>query len=241
MPGMIRLARLLAGQGVTARKHAGRLAAAGRIAVNGEVERDVSRKIDPQGDRVTVDGRAIGYRRHLYLMMNKPGGIVSATTDPKERTVLDLLPAELRRPGLFPAGRLDKDTEGLLIITDDGVLAHGILSPKKHVDKTYRAVLDGPVGEKEIEAFGAGLTLGDGTLCRPARLSVTEEGGANVAVVLSEGKYHQVKRMFRAVGREVLTLKRVAMGGLALDPALKAGETRPLTDEEVRLLQNRQD
>ena len=170
-------------------------------------------------------------------MMNKPAGVLSAARDPKQPTVLDLVPEEYRRSGLFPAGRLDKDTEGFVLVTDDGDFAHRILSPKRHVPKTYRAKIDGPLTEQMIKGFAEGVTLEDGVLCRPAQLLVLEEGEQPLCqVVLTQGMYHQVKRMFLAFDRRVLWLKRTAIGGLLLDEALKPGETREILDKEIKML-----
>ena len=177
------------------------------------------------------------FQRHVYLMMNKPAGVVSASRDSREKTVVDLVPPALSRRDLFPAGRLDRDTTGLLILTDDGELAHRMLSPKKHVYKLYEASVDGPVGAEEIEKFAAGVALEDGTVCLPAGLTVVKQGTAwETLVEIREGKFHQVKKMFLAVGRRVLRLKRVRIGGLELDKTLKEGECRELTKEEMALI-----
>lgn len=177
------------------------------------------------------------FQRHVYLMMNKPAGVVSASRDSREKTVVDLVPPVLSRRDLFPAGRLDRDTTGLLILTDDGELAHRMLSPKKHVYKLYEASVDGPVGAEEIEKFAAGVALEDGTVCLPAGLTVVKQGTAwETLVEIREGKFHQVKKMFLAVGRRVLRLKRVRIGGLELDKTLKEGECRELTKEELALI-----
>ena len=177
------------------------------------------------------------FQRHVYLMMNKPAGVVSASRDSREKTVVDLVPPALSRRDLFPAGRLDRDTTGLLILTDDGEFAHRMLSPKKHVYKLYEASVDGPVGAEEIEKFAAGVALEDGTVCLPAGLTVVKQGTAwETLVEIREGKFHQVKKMFLAVGRRVLRLKRVRIGGLELDKTLKEGECRELTKEELALI-----
>ena len=177
-------------------------------------------------------------KEHLYLMMNKPAGVLSAARDPKQPTVLDLVPAEYRRTGLFPAGRLDKDTEGFVLITDDGDFAHRILAPKKHVPKTYHARIDGPVTEQMLQGFAEGVQLEDETeLCLPAQLRLLQEGDEPLCeVVLTQGMFHQVKRMFLAYGRRVLWLKRVAMGGLMLDENLASGQCREILDKEIEML-----
>ena len=175
----------------------------GAVSVNGRTARNPEQKVDPREDVVSVNGRTLIYKEYLYILMNKPQGVVSASSDPRQRTVLDLLPASLRRRGLFPVGRLDKDTTGLLLITDDGEFAHKLMSPKKEVYKTYVARLDGPVGEREVEAFAQGLVLKDGTQCRPAVLLLPKDGSNTATVRICEGMYHQVKRLFEAVGRKV--------------------------------------
>lgn len=210
---------------------------AGRIAVNGNPAGRPEQKADPQNDRITVDGKDLNFRRYLYLMMNKPEGVLSATRDPHARTVVDLLPPELRRRGIFPAGRLDRDTSGLLILTDDGEFAHRMLSPKGHVLKWYEALLAAPVSEGDIHSFREGMALKDGTACLPAGLSVLREGESPLALVrLREGKFHQVKRMFAARGNCVLALRRVRIGGLPLDPGLPAGAVRELEPGEAALV-----
>ena len=225
-----RLDKWLASQTALSRRDAAKAIRDKRVTVNGEICREADRKIDVGADTVALDGAALRYRAFVYYMMNKPTGVVSATEDREERTVLDLLPPELRRRGLFPAGRLDKDTTGLLILTDDGDYAHRMLSPKKHVDKTYIATLDRTPGEEVAARFAAGVTLADGTVCRPAQ--AVPLGGERVQVVISEGRYHQVKRMFAACGCRVVALERVGIGALALDRSLAPGAVRELTGEE---------
>ena len=178
-------------------------------------------------------------RRERYLMMNKPAGVITATEDAAQQTVLDLLPADLRR-GLSPVGRLDKDTEGLLLLTDDGALCHALTAPRRHVDKRYRAQIAGTLASDAAARFAAGLTLGDGTVCRPAELTILgrTEDGCVAEVVLREGKYHQVKRMVAAAGGRVVHLKRLSMGPLTLDDALPAGGFRELTEQELALLRD---
>lgn len=205
------------------------------IAVNGVPIKSADTKIDPDKDRVTVNGREIRYRRFLYIMLNKPDGVVCATRDGLSETVLELLPAELRRKGLFPAGRLDKDTEGFVFITDDGDLAHRMLSPKKHVEKEYIVTLERPAEQRYAELFAAGITIDGDEECLPAQLFFTEDEHV-VRLILHEGKYHQVKRMMQAVGNKVVHLKRVRMGGIILDAALAAGQCREITSEELETL-----
>ena len=230
---MQRLDKLLASQGIGSRKEVGALLRAGRVTVDGAAVRSGDAKVDGDTQQITVDGQVLRYRQFQYLMMNKPAGVISASNDPKARTVVDLVPPALQRRGLFPAGRLDKDTTGLLILTDDGDYAHRMLSPKKGVDKLYEAVIDGPVTRTEIEAFERGVVFADGTVCLPAGLRVLREGeNPLVQVRIQEGKFHQVKKMFLAVGRTVLALKRVQIGSLKLDLSLKEGECRELTNSE---------
>lgn len=206
----------------------------GRVTVDGMVEKKPEKKIDPENVTVLVDGELCQYAQFHYFMLNKPQGVVSATEDSRERTVLDLIKEPVK--DLFPVGRLDKDTEGLLLLTNDGALAHALLSPKKHVDKCYYAVLDGPVGEKEQEQFEKGLDIGDEKLTLPAKLEPLSDGKNGVYITVCEGRFHQVKRMAKAVDREVLFLKRMSMGNLHLDPNLEPGSYRELTEEEVKLL-----
>ena len=234
---MERIDKILASQGTLSRKDAHALLRAGKVTVDGKVVRAADTRVAPETQEICVEGNVLRYQKWVYLMLNKPAGVVSASRDPREKTVVDLVPEELRRKGLFPAGRLDKDTEGLLIITDDGDYAHRMLSPKKEVDKYYEAVLDGPIGEKEIRAFEEGVVFADGTECLPAGLSILQEGEQPlVCVRIREGKFHQVKKMALAVGRQVLKLKRVRIGRLYLDKTLKPGECRELSEEECALV-----
>lgn len=230
---MERLDKFLVSQNIGSRKEAARLVRGGAVTVNGQTVKDPAQKLDPAVDLVTVDGREVAYRKHLYIMMNKPAGVLSATEDKHAPTVLDLLPPDLQRRGLFPAGRLDKDTTGLLLITDDGDFAHRMLAPKSHVYKRYQAVTEHPVTQEDVEAFAAGIRRGEVQFA-PARLWSGEEGGRPVALVeIREGKFHQVKRMFEATGNRVLELRRLAVGGLVLDPELGPGECRLLSEEEA--------
>ncbi len=230
---MERLDKLLCSQSTLTRSEASRAIRSGRVTVDGAVCRQAAQKVDPTTQTVAVDGRALTYARHVYWMLNKPAGILCVSRDPKAPTVVDLLPADEQRRGLFPAGRLDKDTHGLVLITDDGDFAHRMLSPRHHIPKTYLARLDKPLTEMAAEAFRAGPLLEDGTQCLPAQVKVLEEGEPPlVEVVIYEGKFHQIKRMFAAVGCHVEWLKRIKMGGLALDENLAEGECRLLTPEE---------
>ena len=228
-----RLDKFLASQGLGTRKEVGKLIRSGAVLVNGAPQRDPGAKVEPGADRVTAQGEEIRYQEFLTIMLNKPAGVLSATEDRRQTTVLDLLPEGLRRRGLFPAGRLDKDTVGLVLITDDGDFAHRLLSPRRHVEKRYLARLDGPVTREHIERFAAGTSLEDGTRCLPAFLRVAEDGAEPLAEIsIQEGKYHQIKRMFLSVNRKVLWLKRISMGGLELDPTLPEGACRLLSAAE---------
>ncbi len=233
-----RLDKLLALHLGISRKEAGSLVRKGHVARNGVPVRRPEEKADPENDVLTVQGTPLRLQKHVYLMMNKPQGVLSASRDPKAKTVVDLLPPELFRRGIFPAGRLDKDTTGLLLLTDDGDFAHKMLAPRSHVWKLYQAKLDGPVGTGEQNLFREGLRLPDLT-CLPAELLLPpgeENGSHTVQVRIREGKFHQVKRMFKGVGRTVLELKRLQIGALLLDETLAPGEAKPLSPEEAQLV-----
>lgn len=228
-----RLDKFLTSQNISTRKEAAKLVRAGAVLINGRPAASPAQKLNPGLDRVTVEGREVRYREYVYIMMNKPAGVLSATEDKHTPTVLDLLPPELRRRGLFPAGRLDKDTTGLLLITDDGGLAHRMLAPKSHVYKLYRALLEKPVGPGDAAAFEKGLRWGELSFA-PARLYTRPGEGPNAAYVeIREGKFHQVKRMFQAVGNRVLALERLRIGGLYLDEGLPPGGCRLLEEAEA--------
>ena len=236
---MERLDKVLSGTGRWSRREVRDLVSAGRVTVDGAVARRPEDKVDRERAGIRVDGEPVDCARYTYLMLHKPAGLVSATEDPREPTVLTLLPEHLRKIGLFPAGRLDKDTEGLLLLTNDGVLAHDLLSPKKHVDKTYFVRVDGRLGEEDRAAFAAGMILTDGLACLPAGLEVLDGPAGDEAIVtLREGKYHQIKRMLAQRGKPVRYLKRLTMGPLSLDPALEKGAWRPLTAEELERLRS---
>lgn len=210
-----------------------------QIIVNGSPVLSGDVQIDPQNDEIIIGGKHILYRQYMYIMLNKPSGVVCATRDGLSSTVMELLPPELHRKGLFPAGRLDKDTEGFVFITDDGALAHKMLSPKNHVEKEYIVTLDRPADESYIALFTAGITIDGGEKCMPAQLSLTSDSRV-VRLILHEGKYHQVKRMMEAVGNKVAFLKRVRIGGIELDPNLAAGECREILHKEVEKLYAKQ-
>ncbi len=232
---MERLDKVLAATGRWSRSQAKALVKGGRVLVDGRPAQRAEDKIGEEAV-VTVDGHPIRTARTVWLMLHKPQGVVSSTEDPRERTVLSLLPPELRRIGLFPVGRLDKDTEGLLLLTNDGAAAHRLLAPGRHVDKVYYAEVDGAVGADDVAAFAAGIELRDGTICRPAGLAVADAPD-RCLVTIHEGKYHQVKRMLAARGKPVRYLKRLSMGPLTLDPGLPPGAWRPLRPDEVALLE----
>ena len=234
--GLERLDKLLASTGRWSRRETKELVRQGRVLADGDPVLRPEDKYDPASVVLTVDGQAVDCAPFIYLMLNKPAGLLSATEDRSQRTVLDLLPEHLRRRGLFPVGRLDKDTEGLLLLTDDGPLGHGLLAPKRHVDKVYFAQVDGVLDQSDADALAAGMTLGDGLRCLPAALEPLD-GGTSCRITLREGKYHQVKRMLAARGKPVRFLKRLSMGPLALDPALQPGEWRPLTPQEREALE----
>lgn len=227
---LTRLDKLLADSGAFTRSEARTIIRSGRVSVNGHTVRQPEAKFAPDAS-VSVDGEVLNCVSLRYLMMHKPAGVLSATEDMRQKTVLDLLPEPYRRMGLFPVGRLDKDTTGLLLLTNDGDFAHRVISPKKHVPKVYFAEVDGVLDAEDAAAFSEGLTLGDGTACLPAKLELTAPGAGRVTVF--EGKYHQVKRMFASRGKPVTALHRERIGALALDPALPPGGVRELSPEEV--------
>ena len=234
---MERLDKLLASTGRWSRAEARRLVREGRVCAEGRAAASAEEKYDPETARLSVDGEPLRLREHVYIMLHKPAGVLSATGDRRGITVLDLLPEAYRKRGLFPVGRLDKDTEGLLLLTDDGALAHELLSPKKHVDKVYFTRVAGRLTEDDRAAFAAGMTLGDGLRCLPAELKILFAGAESEALVtLREGKFHQIKRMLAARGKPVLYLKRLSMGSLSLDETLAPGEWRELTEAETKNL-----
>ena len=235
---LMRLDKYLAEAGAGTRSEVKQLIRKTLVTVQGEVCVNPEQKVDPETDVVLLRGKPLSYSRFHYYMLNKPAGVVSATEDPRQKTVLDLLGPEAGR-NLFPVGRLDKDTEGLLLITDDGVLAHQLLSPKKHVDKTYLLTADGVVTPEDAERLEQGIDIGDEKPTLPARVSILESGPVSrVTIVIQEGRYHQVKRMFEVVGKPVLTLKRLSMGPLSLDETLAPGDFRALTEEELAALKD---
>ena len=234
---MERIDKIIASQGLYSRSDVKYMVNKKRITVDGKVVTSASQKADVDKNEIMLDGKPFVVKKQIYLMLNKPKGYVSATEDKKQQTVLELVPPALKGRDLFPAGRLDKDTTGLMIITDDGVLAHNILSPKKHVQKIYRVELDIPVTEEMQKGFAEGVELNDG-VCKDAKLTILGEKTAEVT--LREGRYHQIKRMFGCYGAKVVELHRIAMGELFLPNDLPEGECRELTEEDLIRLQTRE-
>ena len=231
-----RIDKILSSQGICTRKQAKQLCKAGQVIVDGIAVVKPEQKVDPEHSNLVVSGKPVLFRRHLYLMMNKPQGVVSASRDPNTPTVVDLVPEHLKRQGLFPAGRLDKDTTGFVLLTDDGEFAHKILSPKNHVPKTYLASVSGKVDESVVQAFQQGIVLADGSRCKSASLRIIGQQGNHILteVILHEGMYHQIKRMFAACGCHVETLHRLKIGGLTLDENLAPGECREILYKELK-------
>lgn len=233
---MMRLDKYLADMSVGTRTEVKKLIHQGKVAIDGVIQKSPDIKIDEKKQVVTCNGQTVSYQTYEYYMLNKPAGVVSATTDKKDKTVLDLIESK-KRKDLFPVGRLDKDTEGLLLITNDGELAHRLLAPKKHVDKVYFAKIEGVVTEEDKCKFAEGLDIGDDEFTKPAHLEILVSGDiSEIHLTIQEGKFHQVKRMFESVGKKVLYLKRLSMGTLKLDDELALGEYRALTEEELEQL-----
>lgn len=234
----LRIDKLLSNMGYGSRSEIKKFAKQALISLNGKVEKDCSKIIDPSIDQLCFDGDAVLYKKYIYLLMNKPAGVISATFDNLHKTVIDLLPEEYRSYDVFPVGRLDKDTEGFLILTNDGSFAHNLLSPKKHVDKEYYAEVEGELTSNDVHQFQRGILLNDGYKTLPADLTILQADPIRslCRITIREGKFHQVKRMFLSIGKPVLYLKRIRMGQLMLDPSLELGETRELSEEELLLL-----
>ena len=232
----MRLDKYLVSCAVGSRTEVKNFLKSGRVTVNGKKKKSAKLQINEETDDICFDGQKLTYEEFVYYMMNKPQGVISATEDPKHKTVLDLLDDLARSKEVFPVGRLDIDTHGLLLLTNDGQLAHALLSPKRHVDKTYLAQVDGIMTDEDIETFAKGIPLKDFT-CQPARLELVsidpEKNQSQIRVTIAEGKFHQVKRMVAYCGKEVVNLKRLTMGTLTLDENLKRGEWRRLTKEEL--------
>lgn len=235
--GKVRLDRLLANAGAGTRTEVKNLIRRGRVTVNDSICKDPDRKVTEEADVICLDGISVRNQKFEYYMLNKPAGCVTATKDNVHKTVMDFVPSD--KKDLFPVGRLDKDTEGLLLVTNDGELAHRLLAPGKHVDKTYYVRVQGVVDEADVRSFAEGLDIGEDKLTMPAVLCIlTSAEISEVEVTIREGKFHQVKRMFRAVGKEVIYLKRISMGSLVLDETLLSGMCRALTEEEISILKN---
>ena len=235
---MERLDKILASQGTLSRRDVKGIIKKGRVIINGKVVKDSAVKVDLNIDEVRIDGEIINLKKHIYIMMNKPQGVISASDSENDETVVDLVPEELYRKGLFPAGRLDKDTTGFVLITDDGDFAHKILSPKNHIFKTYLARLEHQLSDDNIKMLENGITLADGTTLKEAKVEIVEHSeNPLVKIMICEGKYHQVKRMFAAAGNKVIALHRSKMGDLELDENLKPGECREITPDELFKIQ----
>ena len=228
---MLRLDRLITSSGAASRKEAALAIRRGEVLVDGVAVRDPAAKIDETRAHLTLRGAPLVFQKHVYVMLNKPSGYVSATEDKHLPYVLELLSPELRRRGLFPVGRLDRDTLGLLIMTDDGDTAHRLLAPRRGIEKVYRFACRDPLSDSDIGRFAAGMTIDGGEVCRPARL-FPDPDGLSGTVTLTEGKYHEVKRMFEAVGNRITSLERISFAGLPLDPSLARGQWRELTDDK---------
>lgn len=230
---MMRLDKYLADMGIGTRSEVKKLIRQGKVTIDGRKAEVPEEKIDGKEQNVCVDGTPVVYETFEYYMLNKPAGVISATCDKEQKTVLDLIESR-KRKDLFPVGRLDKDTEGLLLITNDGNLSHRLLSPKKHVDKLYYAKVEGVVTEEDVTRFANGLDIGEGEYTKPAKLKVLlSDEISEIELTIQEGKFHQVKRMFEAVGKRVIYLKRLSMGNLRLDKTLALGEYRPLSKKEL--------
>ena len=235
-----RIDKILSNLGYGSRSEIKKYCKQGSVVVNGSEVSNPGTQVDTENDEILFNGEEVIYREYIYLMMNKPDGYISATTDKYDPTVLDLIDLSYLAFETFPVGRLDKDTEGLLVLTNDGKLSHRVLSPKKHVPKTYYAKIDGVVTEEDVEAFLEGVVLDDGYKTMPSQLNILKsDDESEIELTIHEGKFHQVKRMFESVGKKVVYLKRLSMGNLKLDESLELGEYRELTDEEVKLIEER--
>ncbi|MCC0637870.1 MULTISPECIES: pseudouridine synthase [unclassified Clostridioides] len=235
-----RIDKILSNLGYGSRSEIKKYCKQGSVVVNGSEVSNPGTQVDTENDEILFNGEEVFYREYIYLMMNKPDGYISATTDKYDPTVLDLIDVSYLAFEPFPVGRLDKDTEGLLVLTNDGKLSHRVLSPKKHVPKTYYAKIDGIVTEKDVEAFAEGVVLDDGYKTMASQLKILKsDEESEIELTIHEGKFHQVKRMFESVDKKVVYLKRLSMGNLKLDESLELGEYRELTDEEVKLIEER--
>lgn len=241
--GAQRLDKILSNLGYGSRREITALAKKRQITVDGECCTNAACKVDPEQSVITVSGETILWQPQYYLMLHKPAGFVTATKDNFQHTVIDLLPERLQKAGIFPVGRLDKDTEGLLLLTTDGAFSHALMAPRHHVNKVYEAEIEGVLAPDAVQQFAHGVQLEDGTLCRPAELLLLQEreGRAKARITLHEGKFHQVKRMVQSIGGKVIALKRISIGTLTLDETLGVGGYRPLTEQELQTLIGQKD
>lgn len=235
----MRLDKLLANMGYGSRKDVKKLLKEKQVTVNDKIIKDGKIHVDPDNDLIQVNGETVIYKEYIYLLMNKPQGVISATFDTREKTVVDLLEKEDQLFEPFPVGRLDKDTEGLLLLTNDGELGHRLTTPKSEIEKNYYAEIQGVVTESDIETFKQGIVLDDGYTCKPAKLKIIKSADiSEIEVIITEGKFHQVKRMFEAVGKKVVYLKRIRMGKLELDETIALGTYRELNEDELAYCQS---
>lgn len=233
---MERLDKIVASVTGGSRKDARGMVLRGRVTVNGNVSGNIAQKVDPLKDDIRIDGECRTYKKYIYIMINKPKGILSASNDKSRETVVDLVKPEFNREGLFPVGRLDKDTTGLLIITDDGDFGHKVISPKSGIEKEYLVTLDKPITFSDIEILEKGVTLVDGAVCRPAKVKIANDTRTKIYMTITEGKYHEIKRMLGVVNIGVNELERVRIGGLHKDSSLQFGQYRELSAEELAIL-----
>lgn len=233
----MRIDKYLGECGCCSRTDAKRIIRSGGVSINGAVVKSADTKLDPESDEVIFCGKRVEYRRYTYIMMNKPEGVVSATDDGRDRTVIDLLPSDMKKTDLFPCGRLDKNTVGLILITDNGELSHRLLAPKSHVEKKYRYRSKFPMSEEDAKRFEGGVVLDDGYETKPAKIELDAEKNSGT-ITLVEGKYHQIKRMLDALGNKITYLERISFGPLVLDASLERGEWRYLTAEETAALES---
>ncbi len=233
---MERLDKIVASLTGGSRKDARGMVLRGRVTVNGTVSGNIALKVDPDKDEIKIDGQQFTYKRFVYIMINKPKGVLSASNDKSRETVVDLVKPEFNREGLFPVGRLDKDTTGLLIITDDGDFGHRVISPKSGIEKEYLVTLDKPISDSDITVLEKGVTLADGAVCRPAKIKIANETQTMIYMTITEGKYHEIKRMLGVVNIGVNELERIRIGGLHKDESLQYGQYRELSSEELDIL-----
>lgn len=231
-----RLDKIISNSSKISRSELKKLAKRGAVKLNGQTVTDLSVKVDCENCEIELDGQLLDTRKFIYIMLNKPKGTVSASTSSSDITVVDILPENLKWNGLFPAGRLDKDTTGFVLITNDGGFAHRILSPSNHVPKTYIAQIDKPCTDEKKSILESGITLKDGTVFKPALVKILNDEKTLVEIVICEGKYHQIKRMFKAVGSDVIELKRIKIGSLTLDESLTEGEAREIRADELKMI-----